>query len=113
MAGSAERHDAWFQSLAHPDERYALDEIVYTDREGGLLQVSHNMEALAETSAEEWRRIFDDRARKNHWPFGSGVWGKKEWVLPNISDDHIVSMFEGHTNLFWAERYGRQLGGTL
>ena len=44
------------------------------------------------------------------WPFGSGVWGKKEWVLPQIEDDNVVSMFEGNTNLFWAERYGAELG---
>ena len=29
-----------------------------------------------------------------------------------ISDDDIVSMFEGNSNLFWAERFGRQLGMT-
>jgi threonine synthase len=38
------------------------------------------------------------------------VWGKKEWVLPEIEDDNVVSMYEGHTNLFWADRYGRELG---
>ena len=65
-------------------ERYALDEIVYTDSQGGLLQVVHDMEALAETSGAEWKSIFERRARKNEWPYGSGVWGKKEWVLPDI-----------------------------
>ncbi len=46
------------------------------------------------------------------WPFGSGVWSKKEWVLPGIADADIVSMFEGNSNLFWAERFGRELGMT-
>src|SRR5205814_6321053 len=32
------------------------------------------------------------------------------WVAPSVADDLIVSMDEGGTNLFWAERYGRQLG---
>jgi hypothetical protein len=27
-----------------------------------------------------------------------------------ISSDDIVSMFEGNSNLFWAERFGRELG---
>jgi threonine synthase len=36
------------------------------------------------------------------------VWSKKEWVLPGIDDEDIVSMFEGNSNLFWAERYGRE-----
>ncbi|CAI0419958.1 unnamed protein product [Linum tenue] len=37
-----------------------------------------------------------------------GVWSKKEWVLPEISSDDIVSAFEGNSNLFWAERYGKE-----
>jgi threonine synthase len=31
-------------------------------------------------------------------------------VLPQIDDDCIVSLNEGNTNLFWAERYGASLG---
>ena len=27
-----------------------------------------------------------------------------------LSSDDIVSMFEGNSNLFWAERFGKQLG---
>lgn len=30
--------------------------------------------------------------------------------LQEISSDDIVSMFEGNSNLFWAERFGHQLG---
>jgi len=101
---------AWFQSLRDPSERYPLDEVVYTDRRGGLLQVVHDLEALRRTSAAAWKRLFEDRAHKTEWPYGSGVWGKKEWVLPEIESDDVVSMYEGHSNLFWAERYGRELG---
>lgn len=43
---------------------------------------------------------------KTTWPYGSGVWSKKEFVLPEIDPDHIVSLFEGNSNLFWAERMG-------
>jgi threonine synthase len=107
---AAPRYRAWFESLEHPDERYALDEIVYTDSGGGLLQVVHDTEELRKTSAEEWKRQFKERAHGNRYPYGSGVWGFKEWVLPEIHPDNIVSMYEGHTNLFWAERYGRELG---
>jgi len=101
---------AWFESLNDPNERYGLDEIVYTDRSGGLLHVVHDMDELAKTSASEWKDIFEGRGRRNQWPYGSGVWGKKEWVLPDIENDNVVSMYEGHTNLFWAERYGREIG---
>jgi threonine synthase len=104
------RYQAWFQSLADPSERYALDEVVYTDRRGGLLQVVHDMEELRKTKAASWKKLFEDRAHKTQWPYGSGVWGKKEWVLPGIDNENVVSMYEGHSNLFWAERYGRTLG---
>jgi len=101
---------AWFQSFAHPEERYRLDEIVYTDREGGLLEVVHDLDELRKTSAEGWKKLFDGRRHHNEWPYGSGVWGLKEWVLPEIDNNNVVSMYEGHSNLFWAERYGRQVG---
>ncbi len=101
---------AWFASIADPEERYPLDEVVYTGRDGSLLQVVHDHDALAATSGAEWKRIFETRAHRNEWPYGSGVWGKKEWVCPEIDDENIISMYEGHTNLFWAERYGRELG---
>jgi threonine synthase len=38
------------------------------------------------------------------------VWGKKEWVLPGLDNENVVSMYEGHSNLFWAERLGQELG---
>jgi threonine synthase len=31
-------------------------------------------------------------------------------VMPQVPDDMIVSMYEGGTNLFWADRYGKTLG---
>lgn len=110
MSESKPQPRAWFESLNDPNERYGLDEIVYTDRSGGLLHVVHDMDELAKTSASEWKDLFEGRGRRNQWPYGSGVWGKKEWVLPDIENDNVVSMYEGHTNLFWAERYGREIG---
>src|SRR5688572_4286225 len=68
------------------------------------------MEALRDRTGPVWMKLFDERYRLNKWPFGSGVWGKREWVMPQVPDDMIVSMYEGGTNLFWAERFGRQLG---
>jgi threonine synthase len=76
----------------------------------GLLEVVHDVDALRDRSGASWMRLFDERYRQNSWPYGSGVWGKREWVMPEIEDDDIVSMYEGGTNLFWAERYGHQLG---
>ena len=43
-------------------------------------------------------------------PTAPGVWGKKEWVVPFLDNENIVSTYEGGTNLLWAERYGKMLG---
>jgi threonine synthase len=101
---------AWFESIHDPRERHELDEVVYTASDGGLLQVVHDMAELKKTSGAEWKRRFEERAHRNEWPYGSGVWGKKEWVCPAIDNENVVSMYEGHSNLFWAERYGREIG---
>ncbi|KAJ6342735.1 hypothetical protein OIU78_010621 [Salix suchowensis] len=89
-------------------ESYSLDEIVYRSQSGGLLDVQHDMSALKAFPGSYWRALFDSRVGKTTWPYGSGVWSKKEWVLPEISGDDIVSAFEGNSNLFWAERFGKQ-----
>jgi threonine synthase len=77
---------------------------------GDLLQVVHDIDALKQKSATTWMRLFEERYKRTLWPYSSGVWGKKEWVCPEIRNENIVSMDEGGTNLFWAERYGRDLG---
>ena len=76
----------------------------------GLLEVHHDTHALASRSAAAWMKTFDDRYKRTLWPYGSGVWGKREWVAPEVPDALIVSTDEGGTNLFWAERLGRELG---
>jgi len=102
---------AEFRCIAGCEERYPLNEIVYKCRKcGNLLEVCHDMERLSETSAGEWRDLFSGRTGSNRWPYGSGVWSKKEWVVPQISDDNIVSMYEGNTNMFWARRFGAMFG---
>ncbi|MCY3846999.1 MAG: pyridoxal-phosphate dependent enzyme, partial [Acidobacteria bacterium] len=75
-----------------------------------LLEVAHDLDVLRARSAGSWMRLFDERYKRTTWPYGSAVWGKKEWVCPDVADDNIVSMDEGGTNLFWAERFGREIG---
>eukprot|EP00899_Mesostigma_viride_P013716 jgi/Mesvir1/22345/Mv03615-RA.1 len=89
-------------------ESYSLDEVVYRSKTGALLDVEHDMAALKSREPSYWKNLFDARVGKSTWPYGSGVWGKKELVLPGIDNEHIVSMFEGNSNLFWAERFGKQ-----
>ena len=93
-------------------ETYTLDEVIYRAADGGLLDVYHDMDALAQYDAKYWKNLFDGRVGTTKWPYGSGVWSKKEWVLPGLSVDDIVSMYEGNSNLFWAERFGREMGMT-
>lgn len=63
-------------------ESYELDQVVYRSAEGGLLDVKHDMKALSHYGPEYWKNLFDSRVGTTKWPYGSGVWSKKEWVLP-------------------------------
>ena len=103
---------AWFQCI-NPDcgSHYELTDIIYRCRDcDELLEVKHDMDQLKKRPAKEWRELFENRYRKNEWPYGSSVWGKKELVCPNVENENIVSTYEGGTNLFWADRLGQELG---
>ncbi|GJQ24160.1 MAG: threonine synthase [Planctomycetia bacterium] len=102
---------AWFQCISGCDEKYELNEIVYQCKKcGDLLEVKHDMDKLRRHSSEHWKKLFDERYRRTRWPYGSSVWGKKEWVCPNVANENVVSLYEGGSNLFWAERLGKELG---
>lgn len=102
---------AWFQCINGCSGKYELTEIIYRCPDcGELLEVQHDMDLLKKRSGEDWKQVFVDRYRANDWPYGSSVWGKKELVCPNVENDNVVSTFEGGTNLFWAERLGKQWG---
>ncbi|MGC8826143.1 MAG: threonine synthase [Anaerolineae bacterium] len=102
---------AWLECIRGCGRRYSVYDVVYRCEDcGGLLDVEHDLEALKTRSAAGWMRLFEQRTRTNEWPYGSGVWGKKEWVLPQIDNENVVSMYEGHTNCFWAERLGKEIG---
>jgi threonine synthase len=104
-------YQAFFRCIAGCPGEHSLEQAIYRCPTcGDLLEVSHDIEALRGRSAPGWMKLFDDRYKRTTWPYGSAVWGKKEWVLPSILDDNIVSMDEGGTNLFWADRFGRTLG---
>ncbi|XP_076938673.1 threonine synthase, chloroplastic-like [Bidens hawaiensis] len=91
-----------------PNRSRTTQSIVYRSRSGGLLDVQDDIEALKAFDGSYWKSLFDSRIGKTTWPYGSGVWSKKEWVLPKIDSDDIVSAFEGNSNMFWAERFGKQ-----
>jgi len=101
---------AWLQCI-RCGRQYDIYQVVYRcEACGGLLEVAHDLDALRDRTPQEWKALFDARTHTHTWPYGSGVWGKKEWVCPQIENHNVVSMYEGHTNLFWARRLGEQIG---
>lgn len=104
-------YNCWLECIRGCGRRYSIYDVVYHCEDcGGLLDVEHDLAALGDRSAAEWKELFDRRTRTNRWPYGSGVWGKKEWVCPQVENGNVVSMYEGHTNCFWAERLGQDVG---
>lgn len=105
-------YKAWFKCFNDEcDAVYPLDEIVYECKKcHSLLEVTHDIEALKDKTPDQWKQIFEQRCGAISYPYGSGVWGKKEWVLPQIDNNNIVSLYEGNSNLFWAERFGEMIG---
>jgi len=103
--------NAWFQCINGCSGIHPLNEIIYRCPQcDELLEVQHDMDLLKQLSSDEWKALFKDRVGRHEWPYGSSVWGKKEWVCPNLDNENVVSTLEGGTNLFWAERLGNQLG---
>ncbi|MGE0868890.1 MAG: threonine synthase [Kofleriaceae bacterium] len=101
---------AEFRCSAGCPGSYPLDEIIYRcPRCGDLLEVTHDLEALRERSPEAWKRLFAERWRSVEEPWGSGVWGKYEWVAPQIEQRNIVSMLEGGTHLTAVPRFAAAL----
>ena len=99
---------SWFACTAGCSGELPLNQIIYyCPKCGSLLDVHHDLTALRRRSSQEWKHLFDDRYCRTAYPYGSGVWGKKEMVLPNIPDEDIVSLDEGGTNLFSIDYFDR------
>jgi len=106
MAFSAE-----FRCIAGCDGGYPLEQVIYRCPTcGDLLEVVHDLAALTSKPAAEWKRLFGERWRSVDEPYGSGVWGKHEWVAPGLETRNIVSMLEGTTHLTPVPRFAKDLG---
>ena len=91
--------------------RYPLSEIIYTcKKDNELLEVEHDISAIQKLPPSEWKEIFSQRWKSTKGPFSSGVWAKKEWVLPGIDPENIVTQGEGATYLYPALEWGKELG---
>lgn len=105
------KYHAAFRCISGCPGEYPLNEIIYqcpTCQD--LLEVVHDPAPLRETAPGEWKDVFDSRFMRPFWPYGSGVWGKKEFVCPDVDDENVVSTCEGGSNLFWAEQLGGRWG---
>ncbi|EQA35486.1 threonine synthase [Leptospira inadai serovar Lyme str. 10] len=112
MSSTLTRYKAEFRCINEScGTAYDLNDIVYECRKcGSLLQVSHDLEALKEKSGKDWKDLFDSRFRSVKFPNSSGIWNKREWVLPHVEDKNIVSSGEGLSHLFSSERLTKDLG---
>ena len=102
---------AEYRCFAGCNGAWPRDEIIYKCPQcDSLLYVHHDGEALKSRTGEQWRTLFTQRFMQPQFPNGSGIWGKKEWINPAMRDENIVSLWEGGTNLFAAERLGKMMG---
>ena len=101
----------YFRCFDGCEGKYSIYDVIYRCPQcDSLLEVYHERAPLERTIAYKWQQLFDSRASTTNWPYGSGVWAMREWVIPDLHDENVVSMCEGNTNLFWADRLGKQLG---
>jgi threonine synthase len=102
---------AEFRCVAGCAGGFPLDQVIYRCPGcNGLLEVVHDLAALRARTAVEWKQLFADRWRSTEEPYGSGVWGKHEWVAPQLQARNVVSMLEGGTHLMRVPRYAAALG---
>ena len=111
QANSTDDSSVYFRCFAGCEGKHSIYDVIYRcPKCNSLLEVYHEREPLKKRNAYKWQQLFDSRASTTNWPYGSGVWGQREWVVPSLRDENVVSMCEGNTNLFWANRLGKQLG---
>ncbi len=88
-----------------------LTEVLYRcPKCGGLLEVSHDLAALKQKPPHEWKELFAARRTEPRLPLASGVWGKKEWVYPQLPLTDVVTLGEGNSPLLPLPGLAARLG---
>jgi threonine synthase len=78
---------------------------------GGLVDVAHDVAELARTDASAWKQRLAERASSSSSELArSGVWMFREWVMPGLSDDEIITLGEGRSPLTDVRALSRALG---
>ncbi len=92
------KFNAWFECINGCEGKHPLNEVLYRCPScDDLLQVRHDTDALRTRSAEQWKKLFDSRFLRTAWPYGSSVWGKKEFVCPIIHYQKICAAPKSRT----------------
>jgi threonine synthase len=103
---------ARLRCIANCDGEYSLFEPRYRcPKCGALLEVAHDLGALkAAHDGKGWRALFDARSTLSSREFPSPLWGKHEWIAPELRIDQLVSLGEGGTPLVAATRAASAFG---
>ena len=102
--------NAHFRNI-NGDDTYPLTDVIYRSKvDGSLLEVEHDRKALASKSPDEWKKLFAERRMSFEPADMSGIWSKREMVLPDMPLEDIVTMREGWSPLFDAAPLARELG---
>ena len=87
--------NAHFRNI-NGDDTYPLTDVIYRSKvDGSLLEVEHDRAALASKSPDEWKKLFAERRMSFEPADMSGIWSKREMVLPDMPIEDIVTMREG------------------
>ena len=63
-------YQAWFQCINGCEQRFSLFDVIYRcPKCGDLLDVVHDVAALKDRSAAAWINLFEERMRRNTWPY--------------------------------------------
>lgn len=104
-------HSVWFRDAVTGEGRWSIDEVHYSSPAGNLLEVAHDLAPLQALGAQALKDRWDGRwGPHSQHPYQSGIWNKKELVLPDIPNEHIVTLGEGCSALLPMGRYASGLG---
>ena len=89
---------------------FPVEKVIYAcERCGELLEVEHPRSAWRSLSPKEWQRRFGERRLSPQPTDQSGVWRFREWVMPIVEEEEIVTLGEGNTPLVALPQLARKL----
>src|SRR5680860_309920 len=99
---------SWLECINCGHETSLLEERTFAcPKCGGLYDVKHDLKGLSFLKA--MTDIFDNRAKNiridSDPKTKSGVWRFKEWIMPSIPDNQIVSLGEGNVPIVHAGKH--------